>query len=545
VSLESHFILISSLNEVFFMIISRRNFLTQVGQAGGYSAAFATMQSLGLMPMKGVLAEPIAAAAGSGKDVKVVVLGAGIGGLVTAYELKKLGYEVTLLEAQARPGGRNWTGRNGTKIEFVDGTTQTINWEEGNYQNLGAARLPSTHWTMLGYCRELGVPMEVEVNSSRSTFLQNDKADGGAAVPQRKAINDTRGHVSELLQKCVAQGALDAELTKEDRERMKAFLTMYGPLDETGAYKGSGRAGYKTAPGAGKQVGVPEVPLDMHVLLDEDFWNGMLYEEEWDWQATMMQPVGGMDRIPYAFAKSLGDVVRYSSPVTEIRKTAKGVRVSYSQGGSTKQIEADYCVTTLPFSLLKKIPNDLSTPFKRVVEESVMGEGCKVAWESRRFWEQDYNIYGGLSFLAEGMSPVWYPSAGLMHPTGIVVSGYLFQEDDSFRNLSLEGKFALSRMSVEKLHPGHGKELRNPIYCGWKHVVWSEGAWLNSYGGGTNGYDVILQADGPIYFAGDVASNVVAWQEGAALSARRTVSMIADKVKMAKPGGASFGPMAG
>jgi monoamine oxidase len=524
-----------------FMIISRRNFLTRVGQAGGYSAAFATMQSLGLMPMKVALAEPIAAAEGSGTGVKVVVLGAGIGGLVTAFELKKLGYEVTLLEAQARPGGRNWTGRNGTKIEFVDGTTQTINWEDGNYQNLGAARLPSTHWTMLGYCRELGVPMEVEINTSRSTFLQNDKANGGAPVPQRKAINDTRGHVSELLQKCVAQGGLDAELTKEDRERMTVFLKMYGPLDESGAYKGSGRAGYKTAPGAGTQVGVPEVPLDMRVLLDEDFWDGMLYEEEWDWQATMMQPVGGMDRIPYAFAKSLGDVVQYRSPVTEIRKTAKGVRVLYMQGGRDKQIEADYCVTTLPFSLLKKIPNDLSAPYKKVVDGSSMGEGCKVAWESRRFWEQDYNIYGGLSFLAEGMSPVWYPSAGLMHPTGILVSGYFFEEDDTFRKLSLEGKFDLSRMSVEKLHPGHGKELRNPVYCGWKHIAWSEGAWIDTYGGGASGYDVILQPDGPIYFAGDVASNIVGWQEGAALSARRTVGMIADKVKMAKLTGASAG----
>src|ERR1700761_2497345 len=100
------------------MGITRRDFLMRVGQAGGYSAAFATMQSLGLMPMKGALAAPIQAAAGSGKGVKVVVLGAGIGGLVSAYELKKLGYDVTLLEARERPGGRNWTGRRGTKVEF-------------------------------------------------------------------------------------------------------------------------------------------------------------------------------------------------------------------------------------------------------------------------------------------------------------------------------------------------------------------------------------------------------------------------------------------
>ena len=523
------------------MGISRRNFLMRVGQAGGYSAAFATMQSLGLMPMKGALAEPIAAAAGSGKGVKVVVLGAGIGGLVSAYELKKLGYDVTLLEARERPGGRNWTGRNGTKVKFVDGTTQTIQWEEGNYQNLGPARLPSTHWTMLGYCRDLGIPMEVEINTTRSSLLQNDKANGGVAVPQRKAINDTRGHVSELLNKCLAQGALDTELTKEDRERMTAFLKVYGPLDKTGAYVGSDRAGYKTTPGAGLQVPVVDTPMDMHMLLDESFWNGMLYEEAWDWQATMMQPVGGMDRIPYAFDKALGSVVKYSSPVTGIKKTSSGVEVSYMQGGTAKVIDAAYCICAMPFSMLKKIPHDLSPEFKKVVDESTMAGSYKIAWESRRFWEQDYNIYGGLSFAMQGPSPVWYPSSRLMHSTGVLVAGYSEEQGTPFFNLTMEEKFAASRGTIEKLHPGHGKELKNPIFCGWKRVEWNEGSWIRSYGGGPSGYDVMIQADGPIYFAGDTISHIVGWQEGAALSARRAVSMIGDKVKLAKMAGSANG----
>ena len=72
------------------MGITRRDFLMRVGQAGGYSAAFTTMQSLGLMPMKAIEAQPIAAPAGAGKGVKIVVLGGGVGGLVTAYEAKKL-----------------------------------------------------------------------------------------------------------------------------------------------------------------------------------------------------------------------------------------------------------------------------------------------------------------------------------------------------------------------------------------------------------------------------------------------------------------------
>ena len=526
------------------MSFTRRDFLMRVGQVGGYSAAFAMMQSLGLVPMKGEQPEPIRAQPGVGKGVKVVVLGAGIGGLVSAYELKRLGYEVTLLEARERPGGRNWSGRKGTVIEFVDGTKQTIDWEEGNYQNLGPARLPSTHWTMLGYCRELGVALEVEINTTRSSLLENDKAAGGAVIPQRKAMNDTRGRVSELLSKCIAQGALDAELSVEDRVRMKDFLKIYGPLDDKGAYVGSERAGLKVAAGAGTQEPVVEAPLDMHTLLDGNFWNALLYEETWDWQATMMQPVGGMDRIPYAFAKALGPVVNYGSPVTAIRKTSSGVKVSYTHSGAAKQIEAAYCVVAMPFSILKKIPNDFSEPFKTVIDGSTMASSLKIPWESRRFWETDYNIYGGLSFLEQGPSPIWYPSAKLMHPTGIVVAGYMDEfQVPGFADLTIDQKFAASRAAVEKLHPGHGKELQKPVFCGWRHVKWNEGSWIRSYGGGPSGYDVVIQPDGPIYFAGDTISHVVGWQEGAALSARRAVSLISDKVKSARLAGATDGTL--
>jgi monoamine oxidase len=227
--------------------------------------------------------------------------------------------------------------------------------------------------------------------------------------------------------------------------------------------------------------------------------------------------------------------------VTEIRKTANGVRVSYSQGGSVKQIEASYCILALPFSILKKIPNDLSEPFKKVVDGSTMGGAYKIAWESRRFWEQDYNIYGGLSYVKQGPTPVWYPSCHLMNPTGVVVSGYTEELHTPFYKLSLQEKFEASRGSIEKLHPGHGKELKNPVFCGWSRIPWNEGSWINTYGGGKSGYDTITQADGPFYFAGDTASHIVGWQEGAAMSACRAVGMIADKVKMAKLSGGLSG----
>ena len=114
----------------------------RVGRAGGYSAAFLVMQGMGLMQAKAEPAEPSHATPGSGKGVKVVILGAGIAGLVSAYEMRALGYECTLLECRERPGGRNWTVRGGDRVTFMDGTTQTCTWDEGNYQNFGPGRLP-------------------------------------------------------------------------------------------------------------------------------------------------------------------------------------------------------------------------------------------------------------------------------------------------------------------------------------------------------------------------------------------------------------------
>jgi monoamine oxidase len=514
-----------------------------VGQAGGYGAAFVALQSMGFMPQRALAAQGLAVAPGTGKGTSVVILGGGIAGLVAAYEMRDLGYQCTVLEARERPGGRNWSVRGGDKIVFTDGSTQTCTFEKGHYQNVGPARLPSIHRTMLGYCRKLGVELQVEVNTSRSSFLQNDDANGGRPVVQRQAINDTRGHVSELLMNAIDSHALDQELTAVDRDRMLSFLRIYGSLDEAGRYNGCDSAGYSQLPGAGDQAGILSKPIDMHTLLDENFWTSMLFEERFDMQATMFQPVGGMDRIPYAFAKNLGSIVQYNSPVTEIRRTTKGVRVGYTQKGQTKSIEADYCVCTLPLTILRRIPNDFSAPYRQVIADCTYAGAYKIAWQSRRFWEQDYNIYGGLEFVNQGPSPVWFPSGDLFAEKGVLVSGYSISPPPGFDDLPLEGKFTESRRTIERLHPGHGKELEKPIYVGWPRVPWNEGSWISSYEKGGDfrpdtissnyrpGYETLIQPDGPVYFTGDHASHIVAWQEGAAVSALRTVQLISDRVK--------------
>jgi monoamine oxidase len=510
---------------------TRRGFLTKVGQAGGFGATYLMMQSLGLLPLAASKASSVTLPENSGKGKSVVILGAGIAGMVAAYELQKAGYSCTILEARSRAGGRNWTVRNGTRVEMTDGSTQVCSFKDEHYFNAGPARLPSQHQTILGYCHEFGVPLEVEVNSSRSSLLQSDSLNGGKAVEQRQVINDTRGHVAELLAKAVNRSALDEDLTPQDKERMLEFLRRYGDLSPDNFYKGSGRSGYKTLPGAADQAGALRDPLDMHALLDADLWQGVLFEEMFDMQATMFQPVGGMDRIAAAFEKRLHNSIRFDTPVEQLRKTPTGVTVGFrdTKTGKPGAISADYCICALPLSILKSLDTNFSPDFQEAIRGANYDSAYKIAWESRRFWEQDYQIYGGISFPKQTVSVVWYPSARIFSDIGVIVAGYGVENRTDFGKLDLAGKLDASRQAIEHLHPGHSKELTKPVYISWGHVPYNLGSWVSHFGAknALPGYDRLTEPDGAIYLAGDHVTHLVGWQEGAALSAHRAVSKIA------------------
>jgi monoamine oxidase len=171
---------------------TRRDFLRQVGGIGGYRATYLTMQAMGLLDTA-AMAEPLALEKGVAHGTRVVILGAGVAGLSAAYELGKAGYDCTILEARDRVGGRNWSIRRGTRLDMNDGTRQLCEFDPELYWNSGPARIPSAHQAVLGYCKELGVALEVEINTSRGARLYNPAANGGKPVEMRQAHNDVRG----------------------------------------------------------------------------------------------------------------------------------------------------------------------------------------------------------------------------------------------------------------------------------------------------------------------------------------------------------------
>ena len=515
--------------------LTRRNLLYRIGAVGGAGAAYMAMEAMGLAIPTPANAENFKLPPKSGTGKSVVILGAGIAGLVSAYELQRAGYQVTVLEARDRIGGRAWTIRGGDRIVQTGRPDQVASFGRGLYFNAGAARIPSTHRLILSYARRFGVQLEPFINVNRNAGWDF----GGKVYPERRMVEDMRGHLAELLAKAIDRKALDGVVSKDELDGVRQFLGPYADVGADGVYRPSGRSGYSVDGGGYNQAPVPLLPLGAKDLAPSgSVVLPYLFEHIWDMQSTMLQPVGGMDRIAHAIYGQVKPAVRLRTPITAIRRSGSRVRIEHGPGAQVT--EADYCMCTLPLPVLARIPSDFAAAKKAAIAASPPYlHSVKLAFEAPRFWETDDNIFGGLAWTDRANENVMYPSSGIGSARGVIVGAYCAgwtqrANPDAFAALSHSERIRISRESIEALHPGRSHLLEKPVTVAWGITPYSEGVgalWPDpDFGGGNAGrgpvYQELLKPEGPIVFAGEHLSYQPTWQEGAATSAHEALKLL-------------------
>jgi monoamine oxidase len=520
---------------------TRRRFLEAVGRAGGAAAVYETMTAMGLLHIPDAFAGPPALKPGAGK--RVVILGAGIAGLTAGYELQKAGYDVTILEAKARPGGRSYTVRRDDVIEENTGTKQVCQFDAGPeyYLNAGPGRLPYHHTAILHYCTVLHVPLEVYTMMSRANFFQRDGSFDNQSMPNRRIANDTRGWISELLAKAVKNGSIDDDLKGVDKDGLLSLLATFGDVEPCDDYEylGSSRSGYAVEPGI-KECGTLLRPLQLAELVNSKFWQDRFYQaEEYEWQPTLFQPIGGMDKIWHGFMKTpVGNLVRTSQEVTAIANITDGgapkVKVTFRPSGSSGAGESatfDWCISTIPLPILANIDTNFSPEYTEAVNAVRFADTCKVGWQTNsRFWETKDQMYGGISYIKDNITQMWYPSYDYFGKKGILTGAYNYDNDArTMASLGLRARLQLAMAGAKKLHPDFDKHV--PIELGlsiaWKNVPYQLGGWADDWKCDEAVYNRLLEPEGRFWAAGDQLSYLSGWQEGAVRSAHHVLQGMA------------------
>jgi monoamine oxidase len=520
--------------------MTRRDVLRMIGLSAGGAVMYQAMSSLGLAaesPYKGT-----PKLEGATHGASVLILGAGLAGMVAAYELRKAGYKVSVLEYNARPGGRNWSLRGGDTYTELGGHTQHCRFDRGLYFNPGPWRIPYHHRGILDYCKKLGVPLEPFVQINHNAYVHYRKAFDGKPQRYRTINADYRGYTAELLAKSTQQGKLDTPLSKDDQVILLDSLREWGALDKNYAYvsspQTSNRRGFDKAPGGGLSgKPISSQPLQFHEVLNSQLWRGLTQGDNYEFQTTLFQPVGGMGRIGEAFGRELDGLIRYNAKVTAIQQDGHGVTVSYEDSrhpGGTQKARADWCICTIPLSILSQLPINVGPAMADAIAAVPYAATVKVGLQfKRRFWEEDEDIYGGITATDLPINNISYPSCDFNSGgKGVLLGGYMWGLNAyEFTAMDPEERIRRTVEYGAQIHPQYKTEFDSGIAVAWHRSPFTLGcfaAWSDELR--DKHYDNLCQIDGRIALAGEHASYLPAWQEGAVTSALDLIERLHQRV---------------
>jgi monoamine oxidase len=462
----------------------------------------------------GVIRDGIRGRFGAAKPRKVVIVGAGVAGLVAGYELLQAGHEPLILEAQQRVGGRILTLREP--------------FSHGLYAEAGAMRIPRVHRLTMAYVEKFGLPV-------RDFVMGNPRAwsyIGG--VKRRRAEIDASPDLMGFETAPHEQGKTSAQLWEDairplvkmiERDGDGAWDEIAAKYDEYSVREFLELAGWSE--GAIEMFGLLE---NQEAMMNTSFLE-CFREEAGRYYTNMVEIEGGMENLPLAFLPALRPYIRFGARMTALDQTPDSAIVHYETAAGRFQETGDYAIVTAPFPVLRHV--EVLKPFTRAKQRAIRqlhyDASAKIFLQTRdRFWETEDGIVGGGTVTDLPIRNLYYTSYGRETGRGILLASYTWSEDaQRWGSLSPENRIVQALEDVEQIHP----QIRGSFEAGaskmWHDDEFAGGAFaLFDPGQQTLLYDEIVRPEGRIHFAGEHASLYHAWIQGAIESGLRAAAAI-------------------
>jgi monoamine oxidase len=448
---------------------------------------------------------------------RVIVIGAGLGGLCAAYELDALGHDVTVLEAQDRPGGRVQTLRS----PFSDGL----------YAEAGASRIPTSHHLTLAYARLFDLPLVPfqprDVPSIRYAYRHRVKVLPEDAFEWPASVRVSQRQLTPAqVRRCYIDPLADQIVDPFASDWIPSSLAKYDELTRDEYLRSQ-----HVSDAALHMMNLGSTPVarirSFLDVLREVAVNRELRRRSQVTEDLLLKIEGGNDRLPQAFADRLRDRIRYRCPARRIEHDPTGARVFFENGGSLHGVSGDYVVCGVPFSIARSLEFSpvLSAQKTTAIAKLPYHSVTRIYLQCRdRFWTRE-----GLSGFADTDHPmeIWDATYGQKGPRGILMS---FIQGTKARELASASQIEQLRFglkSVGEVYPGVSKAYERGCVKVWDSDPWARGAaayllprqvlTLESH---------IARAEGRIHFAGEHASSLRGWMQGAFESGQRVAREI-------------------
>jgi len=438
----------------------------------------------------------------------VTVIGAGLAGLSAAYDLQRAGWQVTVLEARDRVGGRVHSLRN-----FSNGLVA-----EG-----GGEFIEETHKRMLAYADQFNLKL------GRAGSWQGHDRDWGSfagkAGPMSDAgtwgvdLNEETGKIWHALaelgelvpdpyQPQAAPGANDLD-TKSTADWIHALDAH--PLAKLDFIQHI-RSEYTCEP-------------ERHSLLDLAR-NASMYYTSME-RNINFRVVGGNDLIPRALAEALPDV-RLNAPVTSICVLPDVVTVTYQQGDSNLSMTSAFAILAIPLTTARQIEFNPPLPaaHRRMVDGLSYGAVTKVLIDyRRRFWDE--RGWNGRLTTDAPIVLTWHATSHVENEHGILTVYTGAEPGAKLAALSDEERIRVAVGEIENVFPGSSDLIECTATVAWPNEPYTRGSYAAlAPGEVTAHWKTLFEPAGRLFFAGEHATPIQGFMEGAVESGQRAAAMI-------------------